>query len=369
MTYFPPTGDDAWARIAPADAGYTPDAVAAAMAHAEAHDSPWGYNLTEHLNAGHFEPPPWNEIIGPTRGRGGPSGVIVSGGKIMAEWGTPWRADMTFSVAKSFISLCVGLAHDDGLIPDLDAPVRHLVKDGGFDSAQNAPITWRMLLQLTSEWEGEVWGKPDLVDRNRDLATEGKNREKGAARPLKPAGTLWEYNDVRVNRLALAVLRVVGRGLPDLLRDRIMGPIGASSTWEWHGYRNSWVRARGKLVQSVSGGGHWGGGMFISAYDLARAGLLIARGGAWEGRQLLSAAYLGQAATPCALNPSYGQMLWLNTNRIQYPDAPSHLVMMHGAGANRVIIDRERDLVVVLRWIDGQMTNGVLKRLYAGIEA
>ncbi len=366
MTYFPPRGDDVWDRVAPQDAGFDPGAVAAAVEHAATHDSPWVYNLQEHLNAGHFEPPPWNEIIGPTRGRGGPSGLILSGGRIMAEWGTPWRPDMTFSVAKSFISLCVGLAHDDGLIPDLDAPVRDLVRDGGFDSAQNAPITWRMLLQLTSEWEGEMWGKPDMVDRNRDLVTEGKNREKGAARPLQPAGTLWEYNDVRVNRLALAVLRVVGRGLPALLRERIMAPTGASKTWEWHGYKNSWVNAGGKLVQSVSGGGHWGGGMFISAYDLARVGLLEARGGVWEGRRLISAAYLDQAAAPCALNPSYGLMHWLNTNRIQYPDAPGHLVMMHGAGANRVIIDRERDLVVVLRWIDGQMTNGVLKRLYSG---
>jgi len=362
--YFPPKGDEAWARIAPAEAGLAADGVAAAVAHAEAHDSPWSHNLQEHLEAGHFEPPPWNEIIGPTRGRGRPAGLILSGGRIVAEWGAPWRPDMTFSVAKSFISLCVGLAHDDGLIPDLDQPVRALVRDGGFDTDQNAPITWRMLLQLTSEWEGELWSKPDLVDRNRDLSTEGTNAEKGAARPLQAPGTHWEYNDVRVNRLALALLRVVGRGLPDLLRERVMDPVGASNTWEWHGYKNSWVRVRGRYVQSVSGGGHWGGGMFISAYDLARAGLLVARGGRWEGRQLIPRAYLEQVAQHCPLNASYGLMVWLNTSRIQYPDAPAHLVMMHGAGANRVIIDRERDLVVVLRWIDGQATNGVLKRLY-----
>lgn len=363
--YYPPAGDETWARIAPAEAGLSAEGVAAAVAHAEAHDSPWVYNLQQHLETGHFEPPPWNEIIGPTRGRGGPSGVILSGGRIVAEWGTPWRPDMTFSVTKSFISLCVGLAHDDGLVPDLDAPVRELVHDGGFASEQNAPITWRMLLQLTSEWEGELWGKPDLVDRNRDLATEGQNTAKGEARPLQAPGTHWEYNDVRVNRLALAALRVVGQGLPRLLRERIMDPIGASSTWEWHGYKNSWLTVRGELVQSVSGGGHWGGGMFISAYDLARAGLLLARGGVWQGRQLVSAAYLDQATRHhCPLNPSYGLLFWLNTSRILYPDAPAHLVMMHGAGSNRVIIDRERDLVVVLRWIDGQAANGVLKRLY-----
>lgn len=362
--YFPPFGETTWARTKPEEAGLSAAAVQDAVAFAQANGSPWERNLNRHLAAGHFEPPPWNEIIGPTRGRGGPSGVIVAQGKIVAEWGAPWRPDMTFSVAKSFISLCVGLAHDDGLIPDLDAPVRDMVDDGGFDSDQNAGITWRHLLQLTSEWEGTLWSKPDLVDRNRDLSTEGTNKDKGAARRLEKPGTHWEYNDVRVNRLALAALRVFGRGLPAVLKSRIMDPIGASRTWEWHGYRNSWITVGGNLVQSVSGGGHWGGGMFISAYDLARAGLLVARDGQWEGRQLISSAYLAQAATPCPLNESYGLMLWLNTHRAQYPDAPAHLVMMHGAGANRVIIDRERDLVVVLRWIDGEAGNDFLKRLY-----
>lgn len=49
-----------------------------------------------------------------------------------------------------------------------------------------------------------------------------------------------------------------------------MKPIGASHTWHWTGYRNSWIVLDGKLVQSVSGGGHFGGGMFISAMDMAR---------------------------------------------------------------------------------------------------
>ncbi len=363
--YFPPFGESTWTRGSPDAASLKADSVQDAVAHAMGNDSPWNRSLTRHLESGHFEPPPWNEIIGPTRGRGGPAGVIVAGGKIAAEWGTPWRPDMTFSVAKSFLSLCVGLAHDDGLIPDLDAPVRDLVDDGGFDDAQNAPITWRNLLQLTSEWEGTLWSKPDLVDRNRELSTEGQNKEKGAARPLQTPGTYWEYNDVRVNRLALAVLRVLGRGLPATLKSRIMDPIGASRIWEWHGYWNSWVNIGGKPVQSVSGGGHWGGGMFISAFDLARAGLLVARDGKWKGKQLISAEYLAEAATPCPLNASYGLMFWLNTPRAQYPDAPAHLVMMHGAGANRVIIDAERDLVIVLRWIDGAAANGFLKRLYA----
>ena len=61
-----------------------------------------------------------------------------------------------------------------------------------------------------------------------------------------------------------------------------MEPIGASSTWRWYGYENSWVDIDGQKVQSVSGGGHWGGGMFINSYDMARFGYLFLRNGKWK---------------------------------------------------------------------------------------
>ena len=146
---------------------------------------------------------------------------------------------------------------------------------------------------MTSEWTGELWGKPDQVDHNRDLTMRPSDNEtKGTARRLEKPGSHWEYNDVRVNRLALALLRAAKRPLPELLKERIMGPIGASQTWEWHGYKNSWIELNGKQVQSVSGGSHWGGGLFISSLDQARVGLLMLNHGWWNGKQLLSEYYI-----------------------------------------------------------------------------
>ena len=128
-------------------------------------------------------------------------------------WGDTTQVDFTFSAAKSYLSMLAGIAVMDGLIRDLDEPVGRTVHDGGFEGPHNSAISWRQLLQNTSEWEGTLFGKSDVIDRNRNLAVEGKGR-KGDPRPLQRPGEFWEYNDVRVNRLSLALLRRFGRPLP-----------------------------------------------------------------------------------------------------------------------------------------------------------
>ncbi|MBI4012567.1 MAG: hypothetical protein HY359_09685 [Candidatus Rokubacteria bacterium] len=113
------------------------------------------------------------------------------------------------------------------------------------------------------------------------------NSQKGAARALRPPGTFFEYNDVRVNRLRLSLLQVFlfRRPLPEVLRAGVMHPIGASEGWEWPGYRNSWVEIDGRRMQSVPGGEHWGGGLMIGPRDHARLGYLVLRkGGGTAGR-------------------------------------------------------------------------------------
>ncbi len=231
-----------------------------AVNFALSHETPWPRDLRAHLESGFFEPPPHNELLGPIHPRGGPNGLILKDGSVVAHWGDTRQMDFTFSVAKSYLSLLAGIAVADGLIAELDEPVGRTVDDGGFDGPHNGAITWRHLLQQTSEWEGTLFGKSDIVDRNRNLAVEGKGR-KGDARPLRPPGTFWEYNDVRVNRLALALLRRFRRPLPEVFAERIMRPIGASSDWSWHGYRTSMVEIDGQMIKSVSGGSHWGGGI------------------------------------------------------------------------------------------------------------
>jgi len=252
-----------WAHLSAADAGFDGARLAAAVEFALAHDSPWPQSL--HYADGRYvgnvewnETGPWSEIVGPVLPRGGPAGVVLKGGRILAEWGDTGRPDMTFSVAKSYLAVLTGLGVADGCIADVDEPVGATVKGPWFASQHNARVTWRHLLQQSSEWQGELWGKSDQVDHNRQTGAGADQSRKGQRRELMAPGTHFEYNDVRVNLLAFCLLQRFGRALPDVLRERIMNPIGASRTWEWHGYSTSWTEIGGRSVQSVAGGGHWG---------------------------------------------------------------------------------------------------------------
>lgn len=350
-----------WKRKSPAEAGFDAARLDAAITFAQQHESkaPRDLKLNHDLSFGRET---YGEALGPFKPRGDMAGVIVRGGYIVAEWGDPFRTDMTFSVTKSFVSTTVGLALMDGKIASLDEPVGRYVTTGEFESGLNAKITWDHLLRQTSDWEGTLWGKPDWADRPpKDLAAY-------RTRKHNEPGTSYKYNDVRVNLLALAALHVWRRPLPQVLKERIMDPIGASSTWRWYGYENSWVNIDGVMMQSMAGGAHWGGGMWISARDQARFGLLTQRGGTWNGRQLLSPEWVKMARTPTPVEPTYGFMNWyLNTGRKMWPSAPESSFAHMGNGANVIYCDPENDLVVVLRWIESKAVDEFLGKLFAAM--
>ena len=358
--YFPPRG--AWEQRPPAELGLDAAALDSARAFALRSEStaPRDQALAQQQSFGRREPVA--DIIGPMRERGDPSGLVIYRGRVVAHWGPVERVDMTHSVTKSFLSTVVGIAWRDGRIGDVHDTVARAMPAGVdlFDAPHNQAITWDHLLRQTSDWQGTLWDKPDWGDR-----PEGP-REQWAERTLHPPGTRYKYNDVRVNVLALATLQVLRRPLPAVLRDEVMDPIGASSTWRWEGYRNSWVEIDGLRVQSVSGGGHWGGGMFINAWDMARLGYLYLTRGRWNERRIIPEEWITMASTPGSVNPGYGYMnFFLNTDRTMLPAAPESAIAFLGNGTNAIYVDREHDLVVVVRWLGGgnRALNRVISRV------
>jgi CubicO group peptidase (beta-lactamase class C family) len=379
--YFPSAQN--WEQRTPAESGLDAGRIQEAIAIAKAAETKNPRNMeTSHYQT--FGKEPFGEGIGPFAERGDPTGIIVYKGYIVAAWGEPLRCDMTHSVTKSFLSAVVGVAVDQGLIRNVQdtvasyiPPIELFTPDQvhrsadligqpqllqPFSSAHNKTLTWDNMLRQTSDWEGTLWGKPEWADRPDPDASKW-------LRKRNVPGTVFEYNDVRVNALALAATSVWRRPLPQVLKQYIMDPIDASNTWRWSGYRNAWIVLDGVPVQSVSGGGHWGGGMFINAYDMARFGLLTLHRGKWNGKQLLSEQWIQQSLTPTAAKTDYGYMNWfLNTDRKMLPSAPASAFMHIGNGNNLIYVDAEHELVAVVRWIsDNKAMDAVIRKLLEAI--
>ncbi len=341
-----------------------------AVQFAIAHESTWDRKVTGNWGVHLQDPPPWNRLLGPVHDRGPASGTIVVDGRTVASWGEPKRADLTFSVAKTYLALLAGVAHDRGLLPDVHEPVGMRVRGIGFDEGNNALVTWHHLLTQTSEWSGEVFGYSDQADHYRTV-TFGKptGGVKGQLRPLQRPGTYWEYNDVRINQLSLALLHLFQRPLPDVFREAITRPIGASENWQWVGYDNAWVTVAGQRVQSVPGGTHWGGGMSISAEDQALIGQLMLDDGMAGGKQVLSREWLQRMRTPCELAPYYGYLIWLNHERKVFPSVPASSYFAIGAGSSFTWIEPERRLVVIVRWLDSAHADALFGRILQAVDA
>jgi len=378
-TYFPPFGQ--WETRKPEQLNVNSSQLQSAVDFAIQTES----QADKRLKVAHYESAfgrePFGYPVGPMKTRGPASGLIIYKGYIIAQWGEPERVDLTFSVAKSFLSVTTGLAYDKRMIRsehDLVhlymAPIipfdplkawtnkaDHVSEDDVielFNTEHNKKITWDQLLRQTSDWEGVLWGKPDWADRPQGNASDWMTRKRNEP------GTVYKYNDTRVNVLALALLNVWRKPLPQVLKEHVMDKIGASPTWRWTGYENSFIVMDGEIVQSVSGGSHWGGGLFINAYDQARFGYLTLRNGKWGNTQIISEEWLKKAKTPTTVQENYGFMnFFLNQTQKEMPDAPKTAFFHLGAGTNLVYCDPENDLVIVARWIQNNQTNELVKKV------
>lgn len=347
ISYFPER-NAIWEEKSPSEFNINPAALEAAIDYAKANEYSGSKDLRIAILKG-FEREPFHKIMGPTKKRGGPAGIILKDGYVIGQWGDTKRVDMTFSVTKSFLSTAAGLAFDKGYISDTEDKVVNYIWDGTFDGAHNSKITWTHLLQQNSDWSGELWGGKDWADR--------PPREGGIDdwkfRTLNEPGTVMEYNDVRVNVLAYALTHVWRQPIPVILKDHIMDPIGASTTWRWYGYDDAWTVIDGIKMKSVTGGGHSGAGIFISTEDMARFGLLFLNDGKWKSKQLLSKTWIDKATTPSVPNANYGYMWWLNNQGNRHWEGLSEdIYYAAGFGGNFIIIDKAKNLVVITRWLE-----------------
>ncbi len=357
QNYFPERNAD-WEQRTVQDAGWDKKGIDNVVAFAKANEYSGSRDLRIAILEG-FKREPFHQILGRTKKRGGPAGMILKNGKIVAQWGDTKRVDMTFSVTKSFLSTMAGLAVDQNLIASVDDKVEQYVWDGTFGGAHNSSITWRHLLQQNSAWQGTLWGGKDWADRP---PSKGGIDDWQYEAPKTP-GTVMEYNDVRVNVLAYSLLQVWRKPLPQVMKEQLMDKINASTTWRWEGYKDAWTEVDGINMKSVTGGGHSGAGIFISAEDMARFGILFLNDGIWKQEQVISKDWITEAITPSTPNVNYGFMWWLNTKEgsRHWEGVDEDIFYAAGFGGNFIIVDKKNDMVIVTRWLEPSKVSEFMK--------
>ncbi len=205
---------------------------------------------------------------------------------------------ISFSIAKSVVSMLYGAAIVDGYIASVDEPVTKylpLLAGGGYDG-----VTIRHVLRMAS---GVAWNE-DYADRESDVATMPgglveQARYMAGLERLHPAGEVFSYNTGETN-MAGAVLRAaIGNNLSTYLEHRIWRPFGMEADANW--------------VLHEPGGGELGG-CCISATlrDYARIGIFAMNGGMLrDGTRVLPEGWMADSTSPSPGSDGYGYLWWL----------------------------------------------------------
>jgi len=229
---------------------------------------------------------------------------------------------MTFSACKSVTALAIGLLMDDGLLHEDDRLVDLFPHDIG-------PVAKRLMKELTLEHL--------LTMQTGNLFNEtGSMTEadwvKGFCQSpslTDPVGK-FQYNSMNTYMLAVLVTRLTGKSLCEFLQERLFGPMGiADYAWE-----------------TCPGGVEKGGwGLYMTAEDLMKLGQLVLDRGCWNGKQLISAAFL-EKATQCHIpvpegygDYNYGWQMWVGRQE--------NTVLFNGMLGQNVLCFRDSGIVIV----------------------
>ncbi len=285
----------------------------------------------------------------------GPDGaqglVIVRNGYLIWTGPEAGARRKVFSCTKVFTSTVLGLLVDDGRCRLDDRAVEHWPVLGERYPSY-AGLTLRHLATMSGGYRGIVrnispeqpWGDPIAY-----LVPQPPRYEPGAA---------CAYHDHDVFLLGNILTRLARQPLKETFRRRVADPIGMTQ-WDW-GVVGSFEN--GLALNNAAGTPAEHPGVQTTALDLARLGLLYLNRGRWEGRQLLSAWFVGQAtsnqvplsrrhATGADPGGRYGFYWWTNgsqrNGQSAWPTAPPKTYAARGASANACFVVPEWNMVIV----------------------
>lgn len=247
--------------------------------------------------------------------------LVVQKGVIVHEYGDTTRATNIHSMRKSILSVLMGIYRDRGAV-DLDKTLADL----GIDDKQGlSPVelqaTVRHLLQASSG-----------VYHPAAYETAKMSAIRPARGSFKP-GEHWYYNNWDFNALGTIFQKFTGKTIFESLCEDLAEPL------QFENFRCS-LDTR---FQFEGASVHPAYLMRLSARDLARVGLLMARKGMWKGRRIVSEQWVTDSTTSYSETDrrgrGYGYLWWVNLRQGTFS--------ANGHRGQHVLVDPESDLVIV----------------------
>ena len=254
--------------------------------------------------------------------------VVIKDGKIISEryadgyneysYGTSW------SMAKSYYAALIGISIDKGEINSLDDKVSIYLD---YFNDERSSITLRDLLNMSSGLDfpshehEKMFFQTDHLEYAKSVGVE------------KNAGIKFEYNNVNSMLLGDILFQVTGKKADKLLEERLLEPIGITN------YR-LWKDENGNVMTYCC--------VDMSARDYSKIGLLFARGGNWDGSQIISKEFIDETFQTVWQTPSrnghkrYYSLHWWVSNY----EEDSKIFNTSGKFGQFTFVDRENDIVI-----------------------
>jgi CubicO group peptidase (beta-lactamase class C family) len=206
-------------------------------------------------------------------------------------WG-PDSLFTSFSVAKAFDATLVGIAIDRGLIHAVSDPITRYIPELASRDTRFSHITIRDLLRMSSGLR-YVEDEEPYDNRWTYLAPDLRRAALERSGIVEQPGTRWLYNNYNPLLIGMMLERVSHRTVTDLLQRWIWDPLGMQ-------YGGSW-----SIDSRESGFEKMESGINARPVDFAKLGSLYLHDGVWNGRRVVSAAWVHEATQPWPDPPGY----------------------------------------------------------------
>ena len=248
------------------------------------------------------------------------------------------RLATVFSVSKSITSLLCGIAVDDGYIHSIDDPVTDYLPELLKKDPHWQRLTVRHLLDMRSGLDFDDSYYLSLKNLNRVMAIARLNYGNNVMRQIRglkfrcEPGTEYFYESMTSQILGVVIERATQRPFAEYLSEKVWQPLEMESPAVVN------VDKRG-VAQSF-------GGISLALKDLAKIGRLYLHGGVWNGRRIVSEAWIRQSTEYDTSNDGY-HFNWYNTSsfHMEKPAHPGYYAL--GIKGQVLYVNPDLDLIMV----------------------